>query len=80
VTFFNLGHLHVDIPSTLLYIYMSHLASLLERYANHLAVLLTATAIGIAGSIIMPLFRKSLDVRGKVRCIFPLVQKGGKGG
>jgi hypothetical protein len=39
---------------------------LLSRYANQLAILLTAIAIGVAGSIIMPLFRQPLDVKGKV--------------
>jgi len=41
-------------------------SSLVERYANHLAVFLTLIAVGVAGSIIMPLFRKPLDVKGKV--------------
>ena len=40
--------------------------TLLFKYANHLAILLTIVAIGIASSIVMPLFRKSIDFRGKV--------------
>jgi hypothetical protein len=41
-------------------------SSVLEKYANHLAVFLTLIAVGVAASIIMPLFRKPLDVKGKV--------------
>ena len=50
----------------------SVLEAWLARYANHLAVVLTAIAVGVATSIIMPLFRKPLDVRGKV-CPHPLL-------
>lgn len=45
----------------------------LQRYAHYLAFGLTAIAIGVAGSIIMPLFRKPLDVRGKVTPDLPEV-------
>lgn len=45
----------------------SVLEAFLKRYANHLAIVLTAIAVGVASTIIMPLFRKPLDVRGKVR-------------
>ena len=45
----------------------SVIEAFLKRYANHLAVVLTAIAVGVASTIIMPLFRKPLDVEGKVR-------------
>lgn len=45
------------------------LETFLFQYANHLAILLTLVAIGIASTIVMPLFRKPLDVKGKV-CYF----------
>jgi len=38
----------------------------LFQYADHLAILLSLIAVGVASSIIMPLFRKPLDVKGKV--------------
>jgi hypothetical protein len=47
------------------------LETFLYKYANHLAIFLTIVAIGIASSIVMPLFRKSIDFRGKV-CPCPL--------
>jgi hypothetical protein len=46
------------------------LETFLFKHANHLAILLTIVAIGIASSIVMPLFRKSIDFRGKV-CVVP---------
>ena len=45
----------------------SVLEAFLKRYANHLAIVLTAIAVGVASTIIMPLFTKPLDVKGKVR-------------
>jgi hypothetical protein len=47
------------------------LETFLYKYANHLAIFLTIVAIGIASSIIMPLFRKSIDFRGKVCPLHP---------
>lgn len=44
----------------------STLESWLVTHAEYLAVVLSAIAVGVAWSIIMPIFRKPLDVRGKV--------------
>jgi len=52
------------------------LETFLYQYANYLAILLTIVAIGIASSIVMPLFRKSIDFRGKVCSTF----NDGRGG